>query len=159
MMVTEAAVSVSLAPTALQLWVNHAVGFFGQSVDRRGGGRMASVSQHEITEAKVPRDVWRTSHLATLLLLPPVTWLALAAGDDFTLYQVQTQDLGILLTLPAILLIVLKWTPAWSLPRHMPGPPALLAAGCALVLLLGWGSYALMGDFPSPAMSTWSSST
>jgi hypothetical protein len=83
-----------------------------------------------------------------LLLLPLITWLVMVRGDLFTLYQVQAQDLPILLALPLILLALTRWAPAWSLPARLPRPLFLLAAGFALVLLLGWGSYALMGNFP-----------
>lgn len=83
-----------------------------------------------------------------LLLLPAILWVARAGGDLFTLYQVQTQDLQILLLLPVGLLLLDRWPPAWELPaaRLLILPIALTS--CGIVLFLYWGTYSLMANFP-----------
>lgn len=93
-------------------------------------------------------DGWRAARWAALLLLPPLAWILFTHGDHFTLYQVRTQDLAILLALPALLLALQRWSPAWKLPDRAPRALPLLAIGVLLILLLGWGSHTLMGDFP-----------
>lgn len=104
-------------------------------VSRRGGGE-ATTSPNEAL-----------SRMA-LLLIPPIVWLALVKDDLFTLYQVQSQDFAVLLALPLMLLVLAHWAPPWSLPAKEPRPLLLLAIGVALVPILAWGSYVLMGDFP-----------
>jgi hypothetical protein len=85
---------------------------------------------------------------AAFLLMAPVIKVAVEHGNLFTLYQVQTQDLPILLALPPMLMILQRWAPAWTLPARAPGRRVLLVAGLALALLLGWGAHALLYDFP-----------
>jgi len=82
------------------------------------------------------------------MLLPLVISVALARGGLFTLYQVQTQDLPILIALPPLLVVLQRWAPARSLPLRAPNGNALLAVGAMLALLLSWGAYALLDDFP-----------
>ena len=96
----------------------------------------------------VQSDGWRAGRWAALLLLPLVAWMFSATGNHFTLYQVQTQDLPILVALPFALLLALLWGPAWRLPDRLPGALVLLAAAAGLLLLLAWGSHVLMGNFP-----------
>lgn len=90
----------------------------------------------------------RRTALAAALLLAAVIFVASVGGDLFTLAQVQTQDLPVLLALPLFLVGSLLWLPARSVPAHLPSRRILLASGAALALLLGWGSHLLMGDFP-----------
>jgi hypothetical protein len=85
---------------------------------------------------------------AALMLLPLVIKAVLTRGNLFTLYQVQTQDLPILVALPVLLIVLQRWAPAWSLPLRGPNGRVLLATGAMLALLLGWGAHALLDNFP-----------
>jgi hypothetical protein len=68
---------------------------------------------------------------AALMLLPLVIKAVLTRGNLFTLYQVQSQDLPILIALPVLLIVLQRWAPAWSLPLRRPNGRLLLAAGVA----------------------------
>ena len=86
--------------------------------------------------------------LAALMLVPLVLRAATSHGNLFTLYQVRTQDLPILLVLPPLLFALQRWAPAWRLPDWSPRTRMILAVGVVVVVLLGWGAYALLYDFP-----------
>lgn len=86
--------------------------------------------------------------LAALMLVPLVARVALTNGNLFTLYQVKTQDLAILLALPLLFAILQRWAPAWKLPTRPPNIGPVVLVGGAVALLLGWGAHALLFDFP-----------
>ncbi|GHH21692.1 hypothetical protein GCM10008023_30700 [Sphingomonas glacialis] len=86
--------------------------------------------------------------LAALMLLPLVARAATTTGNLFTLYQVQTQDIAILLALPVLLFILQRFAPAWRLPDRAPSVRVVLVASVIIALVLGWGAYALLFDFP-----------
>lgn len=86
-------------------------------------------------------------NLAAFLLAPLVLRVATTHDNLFTLYQVQTQDLPILIALPLLLLILQRRAPAWQLPDWLPGGRVLLTAGVAFTLLLGWATHALFFDY------------
>lgn len=83
---------------------------------------------------------------ATLLFVTTVL-VSRLRGNLFPLYQVQSQDIAPLFLLSFSLLLAALWTPRW---RLLPSVPArlLCALGLAVAALLGWGTYALMGNFP-----------
>lgn len=68
-------------------------------------------------------------------------------GNLFPLYQVQSQDLLPLFLLSLSLLLAAIWAPRWRFPSRLPIRPLCLL-GLAVAALLGWGTYALMGNFP-----------
>ncbi|WP_457349618.1 hypothetical protein [Sphingomonas sp. UYP23] len=85
------------------------------------------------------------------MLLPLVARAATATGNLFTLYQVQTQDIVILLALPPLLLVLQRWAPAWHLPDRAPSARLVIIVGIIVALLLGWCAYALLFNFPVSA--------
>jgi hypothetical protein len=89
----------------------------------------------------------RRAALGGALLLAITVVVTQLRGNLFPLYQVQSQDIGPLFLLSLALLAVSFWTPSWRLPSKLPLGPASLF-GLATVGLLGWGTYALMGNFP-----------
>jgi hypothetical protein len=80
----------------------------------------------------------RDAHLTALA--------AINKSGNFTLYQVQSQDLPVLIFLPVTLLAAGYFSPVLSLPDRLPPRRMLLLAG-AIWLLLGFGSYWIMGEF------------
>lgn len=102
------------------------------------------------TQPKIVRQPRQMAalNLAAILLAPLVLRAATTHGDLFTLYQVQTQDLPILLTLPLLFLVLQRRAPAWQLPDRLPSGRVLLTAGIVFALLLGWGTHALLLDYP-----------
>lgn len=92
--------------------------------------------------------VRRAAFWAALLIAIPAFLAMQYTGPLLSLYQVQSQDAPVLLCLPVLLLCVGFFSPDLSLPTKMPSSRLLLACGLTLVLLLGWGSYRLMGNFP-----------
>lgn len=86
--------------------------------------------------------------LAALMLLPLVARAATTTGNLFTLYQVQTQDIAILLALPALLFVLQRFAPSWHLPDRAPSARIVLIVSLVVALLLGWCAYALLFDFP-----------
>lgn len=86
--------------------------------------------------------------LAALMLLPLIARAATTTGNLFTLYQVQTQDIAILLALPPLLFFLQRFAPSWHLPDRAPSARIVLIASIILALLLGWCAYALLFDFP-----------
>jgi hypothetical protein len=86
--------------------------------------------------------------LAALVLLPLVARAATTTGNLFTLYQVQTQDIAILLALPLLLFILQRFAPSWRLPDRAPRARIVLVASIIVALVLGWCAYALLFDFP-----------
>lgn len=86
--------------------------------------------------------------LAALMLLPLVARAATTTGNLFTLYQVQTQDIAILLALPALLFVLQRFAPSWHLPDRAPSARIVLIASIVVALLLGWCAYTLLFDFP-----------
>lgn len=94
------------------------------------------------------RPIWSAMLRLALLLQVPITWAALVRGDHFTVYQIQTQDLPILLALPILLVLVARWAPGWALPQRLPAPSILFGLGLGLALLLAWATYPLMGALP-----------
>ncbi|MCE7797467.1 hypothetical protein LWE61_12990 [Sphingobium sufflavum] len=86
--------------------------------------------------------------LAAVLLGLMVSLIARGTSDIFPLYQVQSQDLPILIALPPLLILTILFAPRLPLPDRLPPRPVLILSGGILVALLGWGSHALMGDFP-----------
>lgn len=86
--------------------------------------------------------------LAALMLLPLVARAATTTGNIFTLYQVQTQDIAILLALPALLFVLQRFAPSWQLPDRAPSARIVLIASIVVALLLGWCAYILLFDFP-----------
>lgn len=95
-----------------------------------------------------PKPIQDEAIWGAALLLFLATLAALAKGTMFTLYQVQDQDLPILFCLPLLLLVLGYRVPVIALPSRLPSAPLLLAGGFAIILLLGAGSYWIMGDFP-----------
>jgi hypothetical protein len=86
--------------------------------------------------------------LAALMLVPLILRVATTSGNLFTLYQVQTQDLAILLALPPLLFVLQRLAPAWYLPNQPPRARAVLVFGSVIALLLGWCASALLFNFP-----------
>lgn len=86
--------------------------------------------------------------LAALMLLPLIVRVATTRGALFTLYQVQTQDLAVLLALPPLLFVLQRWAPAWRLPDRTPRMGVIVLVGVLVAALLGWGTYALLFNFP-----------
>uniref|UniRef100_UPI0035CABC6E hypothetical protein n=1 Tax=uncultured Sphingomonas sp. TaxID=158754 RepID=UPI0035CABC6E len=86
--------------------------------------------------------------LAALVLLPLVARAATTTGNLFTLYQVQTQDIAILLALPPLLFILQRFAPSWRLPDRAPRARIVLVASIIVALVLGWCAYVLLFDFP-----------
>lgn len=95
-----------------------------------------------------PKPIQEEAIWGAALLLFFATLAALARGTMFTLYQVQDQDLPILFCLPLLLLMLAYRAPVLALPNRLPPVWLLLAGGFAIVLLLGVGSYWIMGNFP-----------
>lgn len=81
-------------------------------------------------------------------LLALTGWAASLTAPVMALYLVQTQDVPVLMILGVTVIVGLFWAPSWRLPERLPPNWALLLAGVALSLLLWWGTYALMGNFP-----------
>ena len=92
--------------------------------------------------------VRRAAFWAALLIAIPALLAMQYTGPLLSLYQVQSQDAPVLLCLPIMLLCVGFFSPNLALPVRMASPRLPLAFGLTLVLLLGWGSYRLMGNFP-----------
>lgn len=91
--------------------------------------------------------VWRSVGLAAIILASLVYLAAIIHSPVFTLYQVQKQDMPVLVALPPLLLTLSFWAPRLCLPKRELSPMLLLAVGAAMVLLLGWGTNSLMGNF------------
>ncbi len=86
--------------------------------------------------------------LCALLLLFAAVWASRMRAPQLALELVQTQDVPVLILASAGILTVAFWRPRWALPARLPSGWTLLAGGLALSLLLWWGTYALMGNFP-----------
>jgi hypothetical protein len=89
----------------------------------------------------------RQTALIGAVLLAASFFAATLHGNLLPLYQVQTQDLAPLLLLSASLMLVPFWQPPWRLPGKLP-IGSLIVTGLAIMALLGWGTYTLMGNFP-----------
>src|SRR5438034_5236500 len=89
----------------------------------------------------------RTVLVAVLLLVISVG-CSFAKGDTLTLYQVQSQDLPVLLILCASVGVAVFWAPQWRLPPKLPPSWILLLAGIAVAALLARGAYAVFGNYP-----------
>jgi hypothetical protein len=90
----------------------------------------------------------RKIYLAIALLSMLVLLVATVHGNLFTLYQVQSQDLPILLALPPMFAVLAYWSPGWKIPDRAPPKALIFVIGCFIVLLLGWSAHSVMGDFP-----------
>ena len=86
--------------------------------------------------------------LAALMLLPLIARAAITTGNLFTLYQVQTQDIVVLLALPPLLFLLQRFAPSWHLPDRAPRMQIILIASIIVALLLGWCTHALLFNFP-----------
>jgi len=83
-----------------------------------------------------------------LALLVPVLWCAFAQGEAFPLYLFKFQDLSVLTGLITLLFLTDRWSPRWMLPDVRPMLWQIALGGLALALLLWWGCYALLGNYP-----------
>ena len=83
-----------------------------------------------------------------LLLLILTVWAARLRAHSTALYLVQSQDLPVLFLASFATFLVILWRPQWSLPERRARPLMLMVGGAAIVGLLAWGTYALMGNFP-----------
>jgi len=81
-------------------------------------------------------------------LLVPFIWAATARGNAFPLYLFQAEDMPVVGGLIALLLLTDRWAPRWGLPNARPSLWHVLAGGVAMALLLWWGCYALLGNYP-----------
>lgn len=104
----------------------------------------------DATPSTLPRKANSLGKLdfAALLLLAPVAKAALTDGNLFPLYQVQTQDLPVLVALILLLPILQRWAPRWRLPDRAPRGRVLLAAGAVIAGLLAWGTHAVLWNYP-----------
>lgn len=104
--------------------------------------------QSLVSKSKPKTKALGSLDFAACLLLPIVLKVAFSSGNLFTLYQVQTQDLAVLVALIPLLLVLQRWAPAWSLPRRAPRRWIVLTAGGAIAGFLAWASHALLWNFP-----------
>lgn len=103
----------------------------------------AQVRSTKTQSRPIPREaLW-----AALLIGVQTLSATLTKGGSLTLYLARSQDLPVLFCLAILLAFVGRFSPHLFLPMKMPSR-LLLALGAVLVLLLGWGSYRLMGNFP-----------
>src|SRR3954454_13297845 len=94
-------------------------------------------------------DAWRRRTMAFALVLSLATlWASRLTANSLALYFVQKQDFPVLVVAAISCLLVAFWRPPWSLPERPMPRWALLAGGCAMSVLLAWGTYALMGNLP-----------
>ena len=90
----------------------------------------------------------RRTILCAVLLLAISAGCAFVKGDAITLYEVQSQDLPVLLLLCAAVLITAFWAPSWRLPATLPSRWVLLLPGAGMTALLAWGAYAIFSNYP-----------
>jgi hypothetical protein len=101
--------------------------------------------------AKHPDDLtsWRQMVvLWTVLILIVSAGCLTARGNSLPLYQMQTQDLPVLLVLGAAVLFAAFRAPALRLPARLPPWWALLLGGLAIASLAAWGTYAVFANYP-----------
>ena len=84
---------------------------------------------------------------ALLIGMPTLSFTGLP-GTVLTLHFMRSQDLPVLLGMTILLLGVAFFAPRLSLPRSLPPRSMLVVIGLAIMLLLGWGCYELMDNFP-----------
>ena len=90
----------------------------------------------------------RRTVLCAALLLAISASCALIKGDAITLYEVQSQDLPVLILLCVSVLVTAFWAPKWRLPEKLPPRWALLSFGIAMAALVAWGAYAIFDNYP-----------
>lgn len=101
--------------------------------------------------AKDPGDPasWRRMVvLWSVLILIVSAGCLTARGNSLPLYQMQTQDLPVLLVLAATVCFTAFKAPALRLPARLPRRRALLLGGLALASLVVWGAYAVFENYP-----------
>ena len=83
-----------------------------------------------------------------LLLLFFTVWSAMLHARLTALHLVQSQDLPVLFLASSSMLIIPFWQPGWELPPYPPPRWALVLLGIVVTVLMAWGTYALLGNFP-----------
>ena len=84
---------------------------------------------------------------AALILIVSAGCLT-ARGNSLPLYQMQTQDLPVLLLLGVAVCFTAFKAAALRLPARLPPWWALLLGGLALASLAAWGAYAVFANYP-----------
>lgn len=96
----------------------------------------------------IERDLATCLSRSAIWILPFALWAAFAQGNIFTLYQVQTQDLIVLLVLPLLFFLLQRRAPLWCVPRRLPSAWHLLTVGGLLAGLLVLGCHVLLWNYP-----------
>ena len=89
-----------------------------------------------------------THDVVSLLLFVLAAWTVWIRAPQMAVFLVRTQDLPVLLTLSATLLLITFWRPPWRFPSRLPPTWVLILAGLTVATLLAWGTYGLMGNYP-----------
>lgn len=92
---------------------------------------------------------WRGRLVFAVILLFAISVASLfIKGDALTLYQVQSQDVPVLVLLCVSVTAAIFWAPKWRLPTRLPPWWVLLGTGLAIAALLAWGTYAVFANYP-----------
>lgn len=86
--------------------------------------------------------------LCTALILIVSVGCLTATGNSLPLYQMQSQDLPVLLLLGAAVFVTTLKTPALKLPAHLPPWWALLVGGFAVAWLVVLGARLIFENYP-----------
>lgn len=81
-------------------------------------------------------------------MLLATIWAATLRAPVMALYLVQSQDVPVLCLAAIATILCAFWLPRLRLPDRLPATWALLLVALVLVVLLAFGTYRLMGNFP-----------